>query len=299
MSRYLSAVYAARVDLQRAYPDPEGGNFQGFATWVRHEVDAGRLEPRLGVVAVPPAGTRVRLTAARQLERVGNRLSAVPVPGTGDERVRLNMAGSLHYLERRINKLPVPRSGERMRLNTTRALGRLERRLAAVPVPGTSDERVRLNAARFLGRLERRLGEEQEQLAVDGGPVEETLERDELLPGIRVSGYLRTESGVGELGRLAVATSAAAGIPTSTHVDTGALSRQEHPFVSSGGDLNVNLDMRQRRRAAQFRQTGRPRLFPRPLHDWPLGVGTRGVPGQLLHLVRLRGRGLVHKHVRQ
>ena len=157
LSRYLAAVYAARPDLQRAFPDPEGAKFRAFASWAHHEVEAGRLDPRLATLPVPPGATRFRLNAARQLERVGHQLEAVPVPGTGSERVRLNLAGYLQWVERRLTGMPVPQAGERAKLNLTRTLGRLERRAAAVPVPGTGDDRVRLNMARVVGRLERRL----------------------------------------------------------------------------------------------------------------------------------------------
>jgi glycosyltransferase involved in cell wall biosynthesis len=59
--------------------------------------------------------------------------------------------------------------------------------------------------------------------------------------GIRIAGYLRTESGIGELGRLAVLAAQSVGVPTSTHVDSEALSRQRHEFDSSTADFNVNV----------------------------------------------------------
>ena len=241
LSRYLSAVHAARLDLQRAYPDPEGADFLGFSTWVHNEVEGGRLDRRLGALPVPPAGTRVRLTAARQLERVGNRLGAVPLPGTGDERVRVNMARSVQRIEHGLAKVPVPAGGERLRLNMTRSLGRLERRLAAVPVPGTSDERVRLNMARLVGRVERRLAAVPAAEDANEQPHAVPADQVELSPGIRIAGYLRTESGIGELGRLTVATAESAGIRLSTFLDTNALSRQSHHFEPTTGDFNVNI----------------------------------------------------------
>ena len=67
------------------------------------------------------------------------------------------------------------------------------------------------------------------------------LLREDLPPGIRVCGYLRTQSGVGESARLALATVQRAGITASTYVDTNALSRQGHPFEPLQRDLNVNL----------------------------------------------------------
>lgn len=241
LSRYLRAVYERRQDVQRVFPDPDGVNFQGFATWVHHEVEAGRIEPRLGVLPVPEPRTRVRLETARQLERLRHRLTAVPVPGTGDERVRLNLAGSVQLVERELAKLPVPHSAERARLNLTRSLGRLERRLVAVPVPGTSDERVRLNASRVLGRVQRRLTAVPDAQEAKNVPSPAAANEQEMSPGIRVAGYLRTESGVGQLGRLAVAAAESAGLTTSTYVDTTALSRQAHPFESSAANLDVNL----------------------------------------------------------
>jgi glycosyltransferase involved in cell wall biosynthesis/2-polyprenyl-3-methyl-5-hydroxy-6-metoxy-1,4-benzoquinol methylase len=65
--------------------------------------------------------------------------------------------------------------------------------------------------------------------------------RDEPQAGIRVAGYLRTESGVGELGRLAVAAVKSAGIPVSTYLDNAAVSRQNHDFDASGPDRAVNI----------------------------------------------------------
>ncbi len=241
LSRYLSALYAQRIDLKRAFPDPEGLNFEAFASWARHEVGEGRLDPRLTKLPVPQAGKRLRSRLAFQLTRVERRLSDVPVPGTSNERVRLNMAGLVRRLDRTVEAAPLPPSLARPRLNATRALGRLERRLAAVPLPGTSNEQVRLNMSRWLGRLERKLTvptstpTHSEKVPTDGST------QDEPLPGIRVAGYLRTESGVGELGRLALATVKRAGIPSSTYLDTTALSRQDHPLEPSGPDRNVNL----------------------------------------------------------
>ena len=183
LSRYLMAVHVARPDLQRAFPDPEGANFLGFATWVHHEVEAGRLDLRLAKLPVPPTATRFRLNTARQLERVGHQLEAVPVPGTGNEHVRINLAGYLQWLERWLTRLPVPQSGERARLNMTKALGRLERRAAAVPVPGTADDRVRLNVARVVGRLERRLTAVPDTTTPTGVATEEPVEARRSIAG--------------------------------------------------------------------------------------------------------------------
>ncbi|MHB1598205.1 MAG: glycosyltransferase [Acidimicrobiales bacterium] len=60
--------------------------------------------------------------------------------------------------------------------------------------------------------------------------------------GIRVAGYLRAETGVGEHGRLALLAAQRAGIATSTYVDATSVSRQcHHVAASSGPDLDVNL----------------------------------------------------------
>ena len=117
----------------------------------------------------------------------------------------------------------------------------MERRAAAVPVPGTGDDRVRLNMARVVGRLERRLSAVGMSTTATEVVTDGPVDGGDLSPGIRVAGYLRTESGVGQLGRLAVATAQSAGITTSTYLDTTAVSRQDHPFAPSGPDLNVNL----------------------------------------------------------
>ena len=63
-----------------------------------------------------------------------------------------------------------------------------------------------------------------------------------LPPGIRVSGYLRAELGVGQLGRLAARAIDASEIPWSTYIYNATLSRQEHRYAArEGGDFNVNL----------------------------------------------------------
>jgi glycosyltransferase involved in cell wall biosynthesis len=60
--------------------------------------------------------------------------------------------------------------------------------------------------------------------------------------GIRVAGYLRAETGVGEHGRLAALVAERAGITVSTYVDRTSLSRQLHPYEASGNlELDVNL----------------------------------------------------------
>jgi glycosyltransferase involved in cell wall biosynthesis len=65
---------------------------------------------------------------------------------------------------------------------------------------------------------------------------------DALAPGILVTGYLRAELGVGQLGRLALAVVEEAGIPRATLVESGTASRQNHPFAhDERNDLNVNL----------------------------------------------------------
>ena len=241
LSRYLAAVHAGRIDLKRAFPDPGGTNFEAFASWARHEVGEGRLDSRLAELPMPKAGKRLRSRLAFQLTRVERRLSDVPVPGTSSQSVRLNMAGSVRRMERIVGSVPVPEKLQRSRLNATRALGRLERRLAAVPIPGTDNDRVRLNMSRWLRGLERRLTVPAAEPVVSDSDASSEGPREEPLPGIRVAGYLRTESGVGEHARLALAVIEKAGIPTSTYLDTTALSRQAHPFEPSGPDRAVNL----------------------------------------------------------
>jgi glycosyltransferase involved in cell wall biosynthesis len=56
-------------------------------------------------------------------------------------------------------------------------------------------------------------------------------ESQNLVPGLEILGYLRTESGVGEAARLLTLGLENSSIPISTHVDTTATSRQQDPFV--------------------------------------------------------------------
>jgi len=60
------------------------------------------------------------------------------------------------------------------------------------------------------------------------------VQRRVLQPGIRVAGYLSAETGVGELGRLAAMTIAAAGIPSATYLDRHSVSRQHDTFLAGG-----------------------------------------------------------------
>lgn len=62
-------------------------------------------------------------------------------------------------------------------------------------------------------------------------------------PGIRVAGYLRAELGVGEMGRLALATIRHAKIPAGTFVYDRTVNRQAHPLEEEDprSDLNINL----------------------------------------------------------
>lgn len=65
LTRYLASVYASRGDLQAAYPDPQGANFDGFIAWARNEVASGRLDARL----IPPEGHDIAdIRGTRSLE---------------------------------------------------------------------------------------------------------------------------------------------------------------------------------------------------------------------------------------
>lgn len=83
-----------------------------------------------------------------------------------------------------------------------------------------------------------------EQGRAEGGAadVTEGASPRDLQPGIRVTGYLRAETGVGEHARLVLAAAEQAGIATSTLVDTTSVGRQAHAFEGGGrDDLDVNL----------------------------------------------------------
>jgi len=83
-----------------------------------------------------------------------------------------------------------------------------------------------------------------------------------LEPGIRIAGYLRAETGVGELGRLAALTAEHAGIATSTYIDSHSVSRQDHPYDAGGtAALNVNLICVNADELPHFARRVGPRFF--------------------------------------
>jgi glycosyltransferase involved in cell wall biosynthesis len=83
-----------------------------------------------------------------------------------------------------------------------------------------------------------------------------------LEPGIRIAGYLRAETGVGELGRLAALAVERAGIATSTYVDTHSVSRQAHPYAAGGSaSLDVNLVCVNADELPHFARRVGPRFF--------------------------------------
>ena len=132
ISRYLLAVHGCRRDLQAAFPDPDGEDYDAFSSWAQREAVADRLHPLL----VPPMPVQRRL----------------PLAGPGW-------------------------------------------------APATK-----------------------------------------LRPGICVAGYLRAELGVGQLGRLVLASAEEAGLETGSFVFAQTISRQQHPFDEiPATDLNVNI----------------------------------------------------------
>lgn len=89
-----------------------------------------------------------------------------------------------------------------------------------------------------------------------------TAQPEVLAPGIRIAGYLRAETGVGELGRLAALTAAHAGIVTSTYVDSHSVSRQAHPYTPTDGpSLDVNLVCVNADELPHFARRVGPRFF--------------------------------------
>jgi len=81
-------------------------------------------------------------------------------------------------------------------------------------------------------------------------------------PGIRIAGYLRAETGVGELGRLAARCAEAAGVVTSTYVDSHSVSRQAHGYEASRSDqLDVNLVCVNADELPHFARRVGPRFF--------------------------------------
>ncbi len=90
-----------------------------------------------------------------------------------------------------------------------------------------------------------------------GGQPERRLE-----PGIRVTGYMRAETGVGEHARLALAAAQLAGITTSVEVDTTSVGRQAVAFEASGpADLDVNLLCVNADQVLAFAERAGPQFF--------------------------------------
>lgn len=114
------------------------------------------------------------------------------------------------------------------------------------------------------GRMDGRLAihvhvaAEAKRAAADPGSVPAQL----LEPGIRIAGYLRAETGVGELGRLAALAVERAGITTATYVDSHSVSRQAHRYAVGGSAaLDVNLICVNADELPHFARRVGPRFF--------------------------------------
>lgn len=62
LTRFLASIHAIRPDLQAAFPDPEGADYERLLVWFREEIALGRMPARMG-----PGGTEELGTAARSL----------------------------------------------------------------------------------------------------------------------------------------------------------------------------------------------------------------------------------------
>ncbi len=98
------------------------------------------------------------------------------------------------------------------------------------------------------GRIDHRLVPRFEDVAVEIPPRDLPISRSVIAgtqrsaTGIEVSGYLRAEMGVGELGRNLVHAVEASGVPFTTRNEDDPDHRQRHPFIDHPGDVHaVNL----------------------------------------------------------
>ncbi|MCL5048228.1 MAG: glycosyltransferase [Firmicutes bacterium] len=65
---------------------------------------------------------------------------------------------------------------------------------------------------------------------------------NDLIPGMRVTGYFQAETGTGEHARLVLSTIEKAGITAGAYIDNNMISRQKHSFsFPDRSDLNVNV----------------------------------------------------------
>ena len=119
--------------------------------------------------------------------------------------------------------------------------------------------------------------------------------------GVNVSGYLDTESGMGEAARASIRSIQAAGLPLALNNVPSTLRAQDrshrdafiaanpHPFNL----VHLNAD-----NMGWFAALARTTLLPRSLHDRLLVLGAVDLPRRVAAVLRLRGRSLGRDRVR-
>ena len=125
---------------------------------------------------------------------------------------------------------------------------------------------------------------------------------ERLRTGVNVSGYLDTESGMGEAARASIRSLEAAGMPVAlNNVAVEACGRATCPMlerIRRGQPAPFQPRAPQRRQHGLVRRGPRPRVLPQSLHHRLLVLGIGGVPRRVGALLRPGRRGLGGKRLR-
>lgn len=225
---YRSFLEASEAKGELPPQSPLLGGEDAFLSWLREPASNGGRP-------VPLNRYLVALHAARtDLQQV------FPDPG-GADLLRfsnwVNHEVKAGRLDRRIAELPSAGLVKDLQLTTARSASRIGRKLNSISAGQGRSGELLAGAAGLVTRMEQRLVPTDAYVT-----VREERQQLQLSEGIRVAGYLNTESGVGQLGRLALESARRAGIPVSHFIDTTTVSRQRHLLTDPPGpDRNVNL----------------------------------------------------------
>ena len=119
--------------------------------------------------------------------------------------------------------------------------------------------------------------------------------------GVNVSGYLDTESGMGEAARASIRSLEAAGIPVALNNVPSQLRTRDTSYAGAFGDANphpFNLVHLNADNMGWFADGRGRALLPQPLHHRLLVLGARGVSRRMGAVLRLRRRSVGGERLR-